>query len=151
MPGNGFRERHIQVIAVGRAAVVGAQLGEHVAITVGVHDAVDNDVVSGVQGIAGRQSDQADVGHSWPVALAQHGATEVVLADQGEAAAELLAQAGRDGRLPRGAVAAQHDQPGLPISPVPTITAATLPTASDTAWGVSLKPDRHTTRPSVAG
>jgi hypothetical protein len=42
-PGNGFRERDIQVIAVGRAAVVGAQLGEHVAVAVDVQDAFDGD------------------------------------------------------------------------------------------------------------
>ncbi|MFD9513915.1 hypothetical protein [Streptomyces mirabilis] len=37
------------------------------------------------------------------------------------------------------------------VSSLPTITAATLPTASDTAWGVSLKPDRHTSRQRRAG
>ncbi|GHK01695.1 hypothetical protein SY2F82_34920 [Streptomyces sp. Y2F8-2] len=113
VPGEGFGERHIQVVAVGRAAVVGAQLGEHVAVMVGVEDAFDHDVIAGVQGVAGRQVDQADVRRSGPVVLAQHDASEVVLADQGQAAAEPLTETRRDGRLPRGAVAAQHDQPGF--------------------------------------
>ena len=56
MPGEGFVERHVQVVAVGRATVVGAQLGEHVAVAVGVEDAFDDDVVSGVKGVAGVRS-----------------------------------------------------------------------------------------------
>ncbi len=82
---------------MGRAAVVGAQLREHVAIAVGVEDAFDHDVESGVQGVAGGQVDQADVRGAGPVTLSEHDAAEVVLADQGQAAAEPLAQAGRDG------------------------------------------------------
>ncbi|MFJ8364404.1 hypothetical protein [Streptomyces sp. NPDC093984] len=70
-------------------------------------------MIAGVQGVASRQVDQADVRRSGPVMLAQHDAAQVVLADQGQAAAEPLAEAGRDRRLPRGAVAAQHDQPGF--------------------------------------
>ncbi|GHD06246.1 hypothetical protein GCM10010313_24140 [Streptomyces violarus] len=98
---------------MGRASVVGAQPGEHVAVAVGVEDAFDHDVESGVQRVAGRQVDQADIRGTGPVALAQDDAAEVVLADQGQAAAELLAEADCDGRLARGAVAAQDDQPGF--------------------------------------
>lgn len=85
---------------MGRAAVVGAELGEHVAVAIGVGDAFDHDVESGVQGVAGSQVDQADVRGPGPVALSEHDAAEVVLADQGQAAAEPLTQAGRNGRLP---------------------------------------------------
>ncbi len=117
VPGEGFTERHVRVVAVGRAAVVGAQRREHVAVAVGVavgvEDAFDHDVESGVQGVAGGQVDQAGVRRSRPVVLAQHGAAKVVLADQGQAAAEPFTQDGRDGRLPRGAVAAQDGQPGF--------------------------------------
>ncbi|WP_437050806.1 hypothetical protein [Streptomyces sp. enrichment culture] len=67
----------------------------------------------GVKGVAGGQIDQADVGRAGPIPLAPHDAAQVVLADQGQAAAELLPDADRDGRLARGAVAAQHDQPGF--------------------------------------
>jgi hypothetical protein len=112
VPGEGLVERHVQVIVVGGAAVVGAQPGEHVAVAVGVEDAFDHDVEPGVQGVAGGEVDQADVRRSGPVAFAEHDAPEV-LGDQGDAAAEPFAQAGGDGRLPRGAVAAHHDQPGL--------------------------------------
>jgi hypothetical protein len=49
---------------------------------------------------AGGQVDQADVRGTGPVALPEHDAAEVVLTDQGQAAAEPLTQAGRDGRLP---------------------------------------------------
>jgi Ni,Fe-hydrogenase III small subunit len=45
VPGESFGERHVQVVAVGRAAVVGARLGEHVAVAVGVEGAFDDDVV----------------------------------------------------------------------------------------------------------
>lgn len=93
--------------------MVGAQLREHVAVVVGVEDAFHDDVESGVQGVAGGQVDQPDVRGAGTVALAEHDAAEVVLADQGQAAAEPFAQAGCDGRLPRGAVAAQHGQPGF--------------------------------------
>ena len=98
---------------MGRAAVVGAQLGEHAAVAVGVEDAFDDDVESGGKRVAGGEVDQADVRRSRPVAFAEDDAAQVVLADDGQVAAELLAQAGRDGRLPRGAVAAQDDQPGF--------------------------------------
>jgi hypothetical protein len=57
----GFAERHVQVVAVGRTAVVGAQPREHLAVAVGVQDALQDDVVSGVQGVSGDGVDEADV------------------------------------------------------------------------------------------
>jgi hypothetical protein len=47
--GEGFGERHVKVVAVGRAAVVGAQLGEHRAVVVGVADAFEDDVMADIE------------------------------------------------------------------------------------------------------
>lgn len=113
VPGEGFSERRIQVVAVGPATVVDTQLGEHVAVVVGVQDAFNDHVIPGVQGVAGNTVDQPDIRGSRPVTLAQHDAAQVVLTHQGQATAELLTQAGRDGQLARGAVAAQHNQSGF--------------------------------------
>ncbi|WP_069766908.1 hypothetical protein [Streptomyces sp. LUP30] len=75
--------------------------------------AFDDDVEPGVRGVASGQVDQADVRGAGAVAFAEDDTAEVVLADQGQAAAEPLAQAVRDRRFPRGAVTAQDNQPGL--------------------------------------
>lgn len=63
-----------------------------------------------VQGVAGGEVDQADVGTAGPVPFAEHDPTKVVLAHDGEVGAELLAQTGRDRRLTGAAVPADHDQ-----------------------------------------
>ncbi|MGW3204840.1 hypothetical protein [Streptomyces sp. NPDC001135] len=93
--------------------MVAHEVLEHRAVTVGIQDPLDDRVESGVQCVASGHADQTDVGCAGPVALAQHDAGHGVLADQGQIAAEPLAQTGRDGRLPGGAVAAHDDQPRL--------------------------------------
>lgn len=97
---------------MGGAAVVGAQPREHVAVAVGVEDAFEDDVVPGVEGVAGDGVDEADVRRARPVPFPQDDPAEVVLADQRQPSSEAVAQTGRDRGLPGGRVAAQEYEPG---------------------------------------
>ena len=56
----------------------------------GVEDPFDDNAGSSVQGVASRPVDQADARGRRSVAFAEHDAAQVVLADRGQAAAELL-------------------------------------------------------------
>ncbi|GGV70058.1 hypothetical protein GCM10010277_80610 [Streptomyces longisporoflavus] len=98
VPAHRLRVRHIEVVAARDATVGADQVPEHGAVAVGVQDAFD-DVESVVQDVAGGHADQADVSGTGPVTFAQHDPAQAVLGDDGEVAAELLAQAGRDGGL----------------------------------------------------
>lgn len=90
MPDQGLREGNVQVVAVGVPAVVGPQLLEHLPVVVGVQDAFEDDVVAGVEAVAGNDVDEADVRAAGAVAFTQDNPAEVVLADQGQAATEAL-------------------------------------------------------------
>ncbi|EKX62472.1 hypothetical protein STRIP9103_00218 [Streptomyces ipomoeae 91-03] len=69
--------------------MVGARSGEHLAVAFGVQDARDDDVIPGVQRVAGGQVDQADVRGAGTVVFPEDDAAEVVLTDQGQAPADL--------------------------------------------------------------
>jgi hypothetical protein len=78
-------------------------------------------VESGVQCVAGGQVDQANVRSSRPVALSEHDAAEVVLADQGQAAAEPLPVPAATDDLPEALLPRSTISR---VSSVPTLTAA---------------------------
>ena len=78
------------------------QSRDHVRIVTGIENSLDDGVEAVIQGVAGYCVDEPDVRTAGRVALAEHGAPQVVLADYGDAASVTVPDSGGHGGLARG-------------------------------------------------
>ena len=104
-------ERNVEEAGERAAGVVANQGGEHRAVVVGVEDAFDDRVVAAGEGETGGLVDEADVRAPGNVVLAQDDPSQVVLANDRQAAPVLVAYRRRGRGLAGRGVAPDHDQP----------------------------------------
>jgi hypothetical protein len=123
------------------------QRREHPSVMVRVQDALDDHMKSAVKGEPGGEVDQVDVRAAGYVPLPEHLPAEVVLAHDRQAAAVPAAYLGRDGRLSRRGIAADHDQPGggCPVGVTQRVSSvrSTIDHRIDTVAAGCLSSARH--------
>jgi hypothetical protein len=91
--------------------VIGAQPSQHVAVVAGGENAVKNDVVPFVEGIAHGLVDESYVGAVLDVVFAKHDATKAVLLYPGNTTTQASAEFARDAALPRSRIPPEYDEP----------------------------------------
>ena len=110
MPSHGLVQGDVQVVEVGPAGQVALEPSKHVAVVVGVQDALQHDVVAVVQAVAHDLLDETDVHGPGLVDLLEDRAPDVVLGNDGEAAAAPSTELRGDRALASPGIAPEDDQ-----------------------------------------
>jgi hypothetical protein len=113
MPEDRFVERDIKVIAACDPKMIRDESEEHFRIVTGLQNAVQDNMKSVVQSVAGGKVDQANIGMTWHVGIVQDVPADQISGDPRNSPPVSLANPLADRALPGSRVPPDHDEPCL--------------------------------------